>query len=423
MLSNPPAFPASPPPDSAALESPEFPETPETPQARPDSVSASIAADAPVVWRFEFRGTAFQFFRIWLVNLLLTFATFGIYSAWAKVRVRRYFHGNAFLNGANFDYLASPLSILVARIIVVLLVLGGAAVAGEDLLNVAVHSTLLALLLPWALVRGLAFNARYSSHRGARFAFKKETAAAYALFAPLLALFILPGYVAYFSSAGAAALAALADAFAASFFGLYVALLLVALAAAPWLLRAWHNFKARNHSIGPVQFHLRGPPLRAYLAALWGIPILGLAALVVVIPQFRLATEANIAARGFSAILTAAAIMALVFILVNAKLFHTFWNHLRFSVGGESGKFRADFSSWEFAVKILVVNYIAILLSLGLLYPWAKIRRARFLADRMTLETTESALDKIPGLRRDDESALGEEFEAAEGFDFDVGLV
>ena len=394
----------------------------------PDSLDSNPLGpdpNAPVVWRFEFRGTAAEFFRIWLVNTLLTLATFGIFSAWAKVRTRRYFHGSAFLNGANFDYLASPWSILIARIVIVLVVVGGASVAGEDLLENAVHTTLLALLLPWALVRGLAFNARYSSHRGARFAFQKQTAAAYLLFSPLLALLVLPGYAAYFAAENAS----LSDLgaggeFAASSAGLIVALLLVLVGSAPWLLRAWHDLKARNHSLGPVRFRFQKPPVRSYWAALWGIPLLGIVVLVaVVIPQFSLATEENIFTRGPIAIITAYAMMLFVFTFVNAKFFHLFWNHLRFSIGDESGRFRADFSLWEFAVKILTVNYIVTIVSFGLMYPWAKIRRARFIAERMTLETTEAALDKIPGLRRRDESAFGEEFDALEGFDFDVGLV
>ena len=42
----------------------------------------------------EFTGTAAQYFRIWLVNLALTVLTLGIYSAWAKVRKRRYFYAH-----------------------------------------------------------------------------------------------------------------------------------------------------------------------------------------------------------------------------------------------------------------------------------------------------------------------------------------
>ncbi len=34
----------------------------------------------------EFHGSGGEYFRIWIVNLCLTIVTFGIYTAWAKVR-------------------------------------------------------------------------------------------------------------------------------------------------------------------------------------------------------------------------------------------------------------------------------------------------------------------------------------------------
>jgi len=41
---------------------------------------------------FEFRGDGMEYFKIWIVNILLTILTLGIYSAWATVRNNRYFY-------------------------------------------------------------------------------------------------------------------------------------------------------------------------------------------------------------------------------------------------------------------------------------------------------------------------------------------
>ena len=397
------------------------------------SASPESAVAAPVVWRFAFRGTAAEFFRIWMVNNLLTIATLGLFSPWAKVRTRRYFYGSAFLNGANFDYHASPWSILVARILLVVVISGSGALVAyyfhgafvaepSDLANAA-HFTLIALLLPWAVTRGIAFNARYSSHRGAHFRFEKNTAAAYGVFAPFILFFILFAYSAYFEAKD------LGGASVGFFHAQLAAIFICIMAASPWLMRSWHNFKASNHALGPVQFYFQNPPLASYFAALWGIPFYAVA--VWGIPFLAVILLASFALSGgdmdvfsvLAAVFSVAGVLLLVVNFIRAKLFHTFWNHVRFSVRGESGKFNADFSLSEFAVKILTVNFIVAVLSLGLLHPWAKVRRARFIAQRLTLETTPAALDKIPGLRGADENAFGEEFEAAEGFDFDVGLV
>src|SRR5690348_8259706 len=82
-------------------------------------VSAAVAAAKPAerTIRLEFTASASEYFRIWIVNLLFTLLTAGIYSAWAKVRKKRYFYGSTRFDGATFDYFASPRAILNGRII------------------------------------------------------------------------------------------------------------------------------------------------------------------------------------------------------------------------------------------------------------------------------------------------------------------
>ena len=73
-------------------------------------------------YRPEFRADPREYFRIWIVNLALTIATLGVYSAWAKVRKLRYFHASTVLAGSAFGYHADPLRILRGRIIAAVLV-------------------------------------------------------------------------------------------------------------------------------------------------------------------------------------------------------------------------------------------------------------------------------------------------------------
>ena len=98
-----------------------------------------------------------------------------------------------FLAGANFEYHARPLSILLARAVVLLLVVvGGAVAVAYSAAGAARYSFLLFLLLPWALVRGFSFNARNSSYRGLRFSFARRYGEAY------FALFGLPMLLLWF---------------------------------------------------------------------------------------------------------------------------------------------------------------------------------------------------------------------------------
>lgn len=120
---------------------------------------------------FSFTGNASEYFRIWIVNMALTVVTLGVYSAWAKVRNRQYFLRHTWLDGASFDYTADPVNILKGRAIVAA-TFGLVFVAG---LLSPVLSGLLAvgmvLLVPWALTSSLAFNARNTSYRNIRFEF------------------------------------------------------------------------------------------------------------------------------------------------------------------------------------------------------------------------------------------------------------
>ena len=62
-----------------------------------------------------FSATGSEYFRIWIVNLLLSIVTLGVYSAWAKVRREQFFHRNLLLDKAGFDYHAQPMAILRGR--------------------------------------------------------------------------------------------------------------------------------------------------------------------------------------------------------------------------------------------------------------------------------------------------------------------
>ena len=55
-----------------------------------------------------FSGKGGEFFGIWIVNILLSICTLGVYSAWAKVRTTNYFYGNTKLGGSPFVYTSKP---------------------------------------------------------------------------------------------------------------------------------------------------------------------------------------------------------------------------------------------------------------------------------------------------------------------------
>src|SRR3954464_5090136 len=82
--------------------------------------SIAIEPQAPAVYPpqpVRFTGRAGEYFGIWIVNLLLTIVTLGIYSPWAKVRRLHYFYRHTALAGSSFDFHGSPIRILIGRAI------------------------------------------------------------------------------------------------------------------------------------------------------------------------------------------------------------------------------------------------------------------------------------------------------------------
>ena len=60
----------------------------------------------------HFSGTGSEYFRIWIVNLLLVIVTFGIYWPWARRRKLQYLYHCTWVDGHAFDFHGNPRSML-----------------------------------------------------------------------------------------------------------------------------------------------------------------------------------------------------------------------------------------------------------------------------------------------------------------------
>jgi uncharacterized membrane protein YjgN (DUF898 family) len=137
--------------------------------AHPSDAALSAAGD---VVTLRFTGRAGEYFRIWIVNICLSIVTLGIYSAWAKVRRKRYFYGNTLLEDSAFEYLADPKAILKGRIVVVAGFVVYSLVGKINPLAGLAMALVFLGVLPWLIVRASRFNAVNSAHRNVRFDFR-----------------------------------------------------------------------------------------------------------------------------------------------------------------------------------------------------------------------------------------------------------
>jgi uncharacterized membrane protein YjgN (DUF898 family) len=357
------------------------------PEPAPETVPVP-AAEPPLIadtrlQKFSFHGDAREYFRIWIVNTLLTLLTGGLFAAWAKVRKRRYLRGSTSLMGHRFDYRANPVRILFGNIVVAVMFLAY-MVVGEVYPWVRVGAFGLGVILvPWIVIRSLAFNAHNTSYRGMRFYFHQTY--------------------------GMAALTYLAQA--------VVTLLTLGIYYPAWV-RNQREFAIGNHRLGDAFFHFEGksgPFYVAYLVAgamVFGAAMVGgmLTTGLLAINHHKVATRTELVP--FFAIYGFVLFVAKQYIF--ARLFNQVWNHTRL----DAHRFRANLDTGRW-LGLQLVNLGAIIISVGLLYPWAVIRSTTYALGSLRLETA-GPIEKIGRLGNDEGSALGET--AGEFIGMDFGL-
>ncbi len=335
--------------------------------------------------RFEFTGTAVEYFRIWIVNVFLTIITLGIYSAWAKVRRTRYLYSSTRLAGASFEYLAEPVQILKGRLIAIGL-FALYIISGHVAPLLQVGEMLLFLgFLPWLVNRARAFSLRNTAYRNITFDFQGrygEAAGVYILWPILLSLSL------------------------GLLYPLYV----------------WRRakFAIANSRYGSQAFAFEvtpGPYFLAYLKFLALLVVLLIAAgFAIGAATATLQGEADGLGEGAIVLGIFGGILALLATLtyVHVKVTNLTWSSIEIAGMRTRCSLATPAMFW-----IAFSSLIAIVLSFGLLIPWAEIRMARYRVEQTSLEHAEN-LDALVGAQSRHVGAAGEELSDLLGIDVAV---
>lgn len=368
-----------------------------------DTPTPSALPDDPYQYDFYFYGTGTEYFKIWIVNLLLTIITLGIYSPWAKVRRLRYFYGNTELNDEPFDFTANPKRILLGRLIA-LGVYAVISVLGQFSPMVAAAGGLLLMaLFPWLVRSSLRFRARNSQYKNVRFAFVGSLLAAYVLFGLVVFANLLitgVGYVAVNAQMVGT--------------GAFIFLIGFALLS-PFAWRLFKSYQFDNTQFGEMAFEWHASMLDVYEAVLIPIGIVILASIggVVMIGLGAVIGSDFGVGVAVLAVIGMYLMMLLIVPLTQACLHKVVWGNLTI---GESEFVLNEFSIFRFAF-IQFTNFLLIGLTLGLFTPWAAVRLHRYKTETLSLVSYEN-FDEIITPQMVEESALGEEI--ADVFDIDV---
>lgn len=133
----------------------------------------------------EFTGTGGEYFRIWIVNLLLILVTLTLYTPWARARKLRYFHGNTVVDGHPLAFHGDPKKMFRGYLLVGLMVVAYSVAGQFSPTQGLIAFVILALVWPALLKSSLQFRLANTSWRGLRFAFTGSVLGAYVALLPL----------------------------------------------------------------------------------------------------------------------------------------------------------------------------------------------------------------------------------------------
>ena len=357
--------------------------------------------------RLTFTGTGSEYFRIWVVNALLTLATLGIYSAWAKRRKASWFARHTLLAGDGFDFHGDPRRILIGRVLALaLLVCYGHAFEWSKGAGFAMLAVLYAFG-PMLFAGAQRFKLGNTSWRGVRFGFQASAATVYASCLPLLVAWTVVSVGAGMGLGPIVIGAA----------GLAVGLLFPL--AHGWLKR----FQHRHARYGALEFDFELPVRKFYglYLILVGVGLVGgfvagiIAALAMGTLKALFGAQASLVAL-LAPLSTVGVLWVIGWPIYIARLQKLIWDNTRLAGGIEFAYELPAFSLF----KTVMGHGLLTVLTLGLYWPFLAVRIAKLRIEGMTVLSDEP-LDTlvVRAAQRRGRGAVGDG--VADAFGLDIG--
>ena len=360
----------------------------------------------------NFSGRTGEYFQIWLVNTALTLASVGLYMPWARVRTRRYFLGQIRLQESGLDYQANPRAMFFGWVVIGLgftllssfgdlLTMGLTSavqlwVKGSwivPLLSAGVVGVILLIqlvTLSWLLVQSLRYNSSMTSYRNLRFGFG-NVEARFNLWKEMVILLLLR-------------------------FLVPISLGLLQ----PYAAWRWRRFLIRHRRFGTTPFAFTAKPSDFRRLHLQALPLLlpAIASIATLLLSVALAINKVISTPGVTApslipsfILTVLAI-AMAIASIPLLLIWSCWLEARAASLSwrctHLGELRFA-CAWRARdlIRLRLLHGLALIFSLGLAWPWVRIRETRYRLQRISVSPAK-ALDGFLAGEQERISALAE---------------
>ena len=339
----------------------------------------------------NFKGTAGEYFGIWIVNVILSIITIGIYSAWAKVKRETYFKNNTKIGETGFGYHATGMQILKGRLIAVaVLILINIAGTFYPVIGGAIF-VILIFLIPLIINNSMRFSARVTSFRNIRFNW-------HGTYGKSLWFFVIAPIVSILS------------------LGILM----------PLISKAYYTYFARSHSYGTSSFSC-DPKVKDYYVAYGVGVVLPVFLIIAFLVIFGFATFTNLSSgliptSGTMEISLSGFVpltIILIFVLTTS-VYRVLCRNLmmRSLTLSDVANFDSTINPIKF-VWIRLSNLIVIILSLGLMLPWATVRAHKYLSKCSKIIVI-GDLEKFIDDATDKKSSFGEEFAELEGFEVTI---
>jgi uncharacterized membrane protein YjgN (DUF898 family) len=370
--------------------------------------------------RIEFTGSGSEYFRIWLVNLLLTLVTLGWYFPWAKVRRLRYFHGNTLVDGEPLDFHGDPKKMLKGFLLVGLM-FGLYSVAGKFSPTAGFIAFLIvAGLWPALLKSSMQFRLANTSWRGMRFRFVGSVSGAYAAVLPLFvpSLVIVGGLVAVDNPDKPP-----------MWYGVVVlGVGLISLAVLPWLIYNLKQYQHKHYAYASLQTSFLATLGAFYKVTFKTIGVTLLAALfsagLIVglffifkpsgaMPQLGMLSMLLVPVLAMFAVLAAFFVVAKPY--VTSRLQNLVWTR----TGNRSLRFRSELS-FQSLMWLSLKNWALVVLTLGLYWPFAAVAVARLRLEAVTIKTRQHPDSLFSSMSAMEGDAAGDA--AGDLLGLDIGL-
>ena len=391
--------------------------------------------------QLHFEGSGFEYFKIWIVNILLIIITLGVYYPWAKVRNQRYFYANTTLESRNFEYHATGKQMFLGYIMAMALLLVLSIVQNISPLGAVGTFLLLSLIIPWIIWRSLMFTIRMSSFSNVRFRFVGSLKGAYVNF------MLLPGAL-FLCLYGAPGLAFLLLFTLPDSIGIGLGVLILAYASTFTALALYLGALIKNkntsyvvngYRFGQGQFNttLETHKFAKILIKTIGIGFLmliniviftvimmaltgGLAGLLSLVSGDSEAIKVLFSGPNINSGLGLSYIAVLLSSFIVVAYFQAHVRQYVFdnTLLNENVSFSSSLTTRALA-WLMISNFVLLVMTLGLATPWAKVRRAQLIL-KNTLVDVESGFDGFITQQQEQQSALGEQ--VGDAFDIDIAM-